>query len=86
LTPATSACAAIFAGAGRIGPCNGAPYATGNWSSFWGVAAAGSWLELVPDAGHLQFADISSILDLLCCRGCTGLLSHKVSVRIVHVM
>lgn len=66
------------AAAGRIGPCNGAPYATGNWSQFWEVSAAGSWLEVVPDAGHLQFADISSLLDLLCCRGCKGLISHQV--------
>jgi hypothetical protein len=66
------------AAAGRIGPCNGSPYATGNWSQFWEVSAAGSWLEVVPDAGHLQFADISSILDLLCCRGCKGLISHQV--------
>ena len=70
--------AGTAAGAGRIGPCNGAPTATGNWSDFWGVAAEGSWLEVVPDAGHLQFASISSLLDLLCCRGCRGLISHKV--------
>jgi hypothetical protein len=60
----------VLSGAGRIGACNGAPFATGNWSSFWDVAAAGSWLELVLDAGHLQFADVSSLLDWVCCSSC----------------
>ena len=65
-------------GAGISGPCN----PTGsNYKAFWGVVAPGSWLEVVKQAGHCQFADISSspvrwALDWLCHAGTS--LSHQV--------
>lgn len=60
------------------GPCN--PPGS-NYSVFWGVVGRGSWLELVPQAGHMQFTNISNgfiakALDLVCH---TGKTSHEVS-------
>lgn len=59
------------------GPCNPA---NSNYSVFWDVAGPGSWLELVPQAGHMQFTNISNgliarALDLICH---TGKTNHEV--------
>jgi hypothetical protein len=58
--------------------CNGAPFATGNWTNFWEVSAPGSELQVVMNAGHLQFADVAGAWDGVCCTGCTNLLAKEV--------
>lgn len=68
---------AVWPGAGVSGPCNPVD---SNYELFWSVLGAGSWLEVVPAAGHMQFTNISSSiiaggLDLLCHKGPT---SHEV--------
>jgi hypothetical protein len=62
--------------------CNGAPFATGNWTNFWEVSAPGSELQVVMNAGHLQFADVSGAWNGVCCTGCVGLLSQEVSKQV----
>eukprot|EP00879_Flechtneria_rotunda_P006747 GHRR01007090.1.p1 GENE.GHRR01007090.1~~GHRR01007090.1.p1 ORF type:complete len:439 (+),score=98.21 GHRR01007090.1:128-1318(+) len=58
-------------GAGVSGPCN--PIAS-NYKLFWDVVGPGSWLEVVPQGGHMQFTNISNglvarALDLICHSG-----------------
>eukprot|EP00877_Chromochloris_zofingiensis_P012117 jgi/Chrzof1/7159/Cz02g13090.t1 len=65
---------AAITGAGVSGPCNPVD---SNYELFWSVLGAGSWLEVVPAAGHMQFTNISSSiiaggLDLLCHKGPTS--------------
>jgi hypothetical protein len=60
--------------------CNSAPFATGNWTRFWEVSAPGSELQVVMNAGHLQFADVAGAWDGVCCTGCMGLLSSQVCI------
>lgn len=64
-------------GAGKLAMCNSAPFATGNWTRFWEVSAPGSELQVVMNAGHLQFADVAGAWDGVCCTGCMGLLSSQ---------
>lgn len=64
-------------GAGKIAMCNGAPFATGNWTNYWEVSAPGSELQVVMNAGHLQFADVAGAWDGVCCTGCTNLLAKE---------
>ena len=66
------------AAAGVIGPCNPAAHAT-----FWDQLGPGSWLAVLPRAGHGQFANISnaalaSAVDLLCGAGsdCRSEVAH----------
>lgn len=65
------------AGAGVSGPCN--PQQR-SYHAFFEVLGAGSWLEVVPAGGHMQFASVTSsvvgrALDWLCHSGHT---SHEV--------
>lgn len=49
-----------------------------NYHAFWTVLGPDSWLEVVPDSGHMQFTDgglETWALDLLCRR---GLNTHQV--------
>lgn len=60
------------------GPCN--PQQR-SYHAFFEVLAAGSWLEVVPAGGHMQFAKVTNsiighALDWLCHSGHT---SHEVS-------
>jgi hypothetical protein len=66
------------AGAGKLAMCNSAPFATGNWTRFWEVSAPGSELQVVMNAGHLQFADVAGAWDGVCCTGCIGLMASQV--------
>ncbi|KAG2491471.1 hypothetical protein HYH03_010256 [Edaphochlamys debaryana] len=57
--------------AGRTGSCNPAGQ---NYPKWWGVVSPGSWLMVVRDAGHMQFARTGNpfmdwTLDTLCGRG-----------------
>jgi hypothetical protein len=66
------------AGAGVSGPCN--PQQR-SYHAFFDVLAAGSWLEVVPAGGHMQFAKVTDgvigrVLDWLCH---SGSASHEVS-------
>jgi hypothetical protein len=65
------------AGAGVSGPCNPQQRA---YHAFFDVLAPGSWLEVVPAGGHMQFAEVTNsvigrALDWLCRSGHT---SHEV--------
>ncbi|WIA10782.1 hypothetical protein OEZ85_010951 [Tetradesmus obliquus] len=65
---------AAIAGAGVSGPCN--PQQR-SYHAFFEVLAAGSWLEVVPAGGHMQFAKVTNsiighALDWLCHSGHTS--------------
>ncbi|KAF6264250.1 Alpha/Beta hydrolase protein [Scenedesmus sp. NREL 46B-D3] len=65
---------AAIAGAGVSGPCN--PQQR-SYHAFFEVLGAGSWLEVVPAGGHMQFASVTSsvigrALDWLCHSGHTS--------------
>lgn len=79
MKPHVLCCVVLCSGAGKIAMCNGAPFATGNWTNFWEVSAPGSELQVVMNAGHLQFADVSGAWNGVCCTGCVGLMSQEVS-------
>ena len=59
------------AAAGVVGGCN--PAEASSLATFWPAAGPGSWLALLPGAGHAEFLDAGPILnrvfDLLCRRG-----------------
>eukprot|EP00882_Tetradesmus_deserticola_P024358 GHRQ01026618.1.p1 GENE.GHRQ01026618.1~~GHRQ01026618.1.p1 ORF type:complete len:412 (+),score=123.15 GHRQ01026618.1:121-1356(+) len=65
---------AAIAGAGVSGPCNPQQRSS---HAFFGVLGPGSWLEVVPAGGHMQFASVTSgvigrALDWLCHAGHTS--------------
>ncbi|CAG9463457.1 unnamed protein product [Pedinophyceae sp. YPF-701] len=65
---ATTALPVLVVGADVIGRCN--PDGS-NWKEFARAAPAGSWVEVVQGAGHLEFAEVSWAFRLLCPRGTT---------------
>ena len=60
-----------LAAAGVVGGCN--PPEAATLATFWPAAGPGSWLALLPGAGHAEFLDAGPVLnrvfDLLCRRG-----------------